>query len=56
MGGDAEAPFELKGWRAYFNSYTIKGRINCVVASVATPFVLYGLFKMTRGKKQIEGK
>uniref|UniRef100_H2YBX0 Uncharacterized protein n=1 Tax=Ciona savignyi TaxID=51511 RepID=H2YBX0_CIOSA len=56
MGGDVEAPFELKGWKVYFNSYTQKGRINCVVASIAAPFVIYGLVKAMKGNKQVAEK
>merc|ERR1712183_535430 len=33
--GDAEPPFELKGWKIRFNTYTVQGRHNCANASLA---------------------
>ncbi|XP_056137051.1 ATP synthase membrane subunit K, mitochondrial-like [Lampris incognitus] len=33
FGIEAPAAVELTGWRKYFNSYTLQGRRNCVLAT-----------------------
>ncbi|TNN86061.1 Up-regulated during skeletal muscle growth protein 5 [Liparis tanakae] len=40
FGIEAPASVELTGLRKYFNSYTLKGRRNCVLAT-------YGIFAVT---------
>ncbi|TDH16523.1 hypothetical protein EPR50_G00020120 [Perca flavescens] len=40
LGIEAPASVELIGWRKYFNSYTLQGRRNCVLAT-------YGIFAVT---------
>ncbi|XP_037620098.1 ATP synthase membrane subunit DAPIT, mitochondrial-like [Sebastes umbrosus] len=55
FGIEAPASVELTGWRKYFNSYTLQGRRNCVLAT-------YGLFAVTaaaywmhrKNKKEIQ--
>jgi len=50
MGGDAKAPFELKGISKYFNSYTTKGRFNTVVCTFGALALLY--VAKSGGKKE----
>jgi up-regulated protein 5 len=52
MSGDfvPEAELNLKGWQKYFNSYTLRGRFNCVVATYGTIFGTVLLYKLLKRK------
>ncbi|XP_076004138.1 ATP synthase F(0) complex subunit k, mitochondrial-like [Genypterus blacodes] len=43
---------ELTGWRKYFNSYTLHGRRNCVLATYGVLVVTAAAYLMHRGKKE----
>ena len=54
---DAEPPFELKGWKIRFNTYTMQGRENCAHASLAFfigAFAVYKMMSKQRSNKAAE--
>ena len=50
---DAEPPFELKGWKIRFNTYTMQGRENCAHASLAFFIGAFAAYKIM-AKKRLE--
>ncbi|KAM7072858.1 ATP synthase F(0) complex subunit k, mitochondrial [Molossus nigricans] len=49
-GAEADAQFQFTGIRKYFNSYTLTGRMNCVLATYGSIALLVLYFKL-RSKK-----
>ncbi|CAK6443242.1 unnamed protein product [Pipistrellus nathusii] len=49
-GPEADAQFQFTGIKKYFNSYTITGRMNCVIATYGNIALLVMYFKL-RSKK-----
>lgn len=44
--------YNFKGWRFYFNSYTLRGRFNTVVATYGTIIGIFVLYKLRKWSKQ----
>ncbi|XP_036121395.1 ATP synthase membrane subunit DAPIT, mitochondrial [Molossus molossus] len=49
-GAETDAQFQFTGIRKYFNSYTLTGRMNCVLATYGSIALLVLYFKL-RSKK-----
>ncbi|XP_056590643.1 ATP synthase membrane subunit K, mitochondrial-like [Triplophysa dalaica] len=49
---DAPPQTELTGWRTYFNSYTLKGRRNFVLATYGVLALAAGIYTLRRHKKE----
>ncbi|XP_008843903.1 ATP synthase membrane subunit DAPIT, mitochondrial [Nannospalax galili] len=49
-GPEPEGQFQFTGIKKYFNSYTLTGRMNCVLATYGSIALLYFYFKL-RPKK-----
>ncbi|XP_054585359.1 ATP synthase membrane subunit K, mitochondrial isoform X1 [Eptesicus fuscus] len=49
-GPEADAQFQFTGIKKYFNSYTLTGRMNCVIATYGSIALLVLYFKL-RSKK-----
>ncbi|XP_029987115.1 ATP synthase membrane subunit DAPIT, mitochondrial-like [Sphaeramia orbicularis] len=52
FGIEAPASVELSGWRKYFNSYTLQGRRNCVLATYGILVVTAAAYVMHRQNKK----
>ncbi|CAG5128553.1 unnamed protein product [Candidula unifasciata] len=54
MAGDfvPEEELNLKGFQKYFNSYTLRGRFNIVVATYSTLFLMILLYKLNQPPKR----
>ncbi|BFY98418.1 hypothetical protein BsWGS_01458 [Bradybaena similaris] len=54
MAGDfvPEEQLNLKGFQKYFNSYTLKGRFNIVVATYGTILCMAVLYYLTKPEKR----
>ncbi|CAI5680900.1 unnamed protein product [Oreochromis niloticus] len=52
FGIEAPSSVELTGWRKYFNSYTLQGRRNCVLATYGILAVTAAAYLMLRQKKK----
>ncbi|XP_028315054.1 up-regulated during skeletal muscle growth protein 5-like isoform X2 [Gouania willdenowi] len=51
FGIRAPSPEELTGWRKHFNSYTLQGRRNCVLATYGMLAVMGVAYLMHRRNK-----
>ncbi|XP_005139440.2 ATP synthase membrane subunit K, mitochondrial [Mesocricetus auratus] len=49
-GAEADSQFKFTGIKKYFNSYTLTGRMNCVLATYGSIALLVLYFKL-RSKK-----
>ncbi|XP_040320036.1 ATP synthase membrane subunit DAPIT, mitochondrial-like [Herpailurus yagouaroundi] len=49
-GPETDTQFQLTGIRKYFNSYTLTGRMNCVLATYGGIALMVSYFK-SRSKK-----
>ncbi|XP_061736791.1 ATP synthase membrane subunit K, mitochondrial-like [Nerophis ophidion] len=55
LGMEDPAAVKLTGWRKYFNSYTMQGRRNCVLATysiVAVTMAAYFMHRQTKKEAQ----
>ncbi|CAL8354456.1 unnamed protein product [Boreogadus saida] len=52
FGIEAPAAVDLIGWKKYFNSYTLQGRRNCVLATYGVLFCSVSAYWMYRQRKQ----
>ncbi|TRY64467.1 hypothetical protein DNTS_017150 [Danionella cerebrum] len=51
LGIEDKTPKELTGWRKHFNSYTLPGRRNCVLATYGVLFLAAGAYMLRRSRK-----
>ncbi|XP_038141204.1 ATP synthase membrane subunit DAPIT, mitochondrial-like [Cyprinodon tularosa] len=54
FGMESPSPVQLTGWRKHFNSYTLQGRRNCVLATYGILGSLAAAYLMN--KKHQDGK
>ncbi|XP_063092445.1 ATP synthase membrane subunit K, mitochondrial-like [Cavia porcellus] len=52
---ETDAQFQFTGIKKYFNSYTLKGRMNCILATYGSVALMILYFKL-RSKKQLAVK
>ncbi|KAF4119036.1 ATP synthase membrane subunit K, mitochondrial-like [Onychostoma macrolepis] len=52
FGIDAPTPTELTGWRKHFNSYTLQGRRNFVLATYGVLALTAAVYMMRRSRKE----
>ncbi|XP_017552024.1 ATP synthase membrane subunit DAPIT, mitochondrial-like [Pygocentrus nattereri] len=55
-GHDAGSQHQFTGMAKYFNSYTITGRRNCVLATYAGIAIIFLYFKLKPKKKPVTAK
>ncbi|CAH8564170.1 unnamed protein product [Schistosoma rodhaini] len=51
-GGSSVPDSAFTGWKYYFNSYTLKGRFNIVMANYAILFAGIAIWRMRSKKKK----
>ncbi|KAM4751107.1 uncharacterized protein FYW61_007150 [Anableps anableps] len=51
FGIDAPSSVQLTGWRKYFNSYTLQGRRNCVLATYGVLVITAAAYLMDKQSK-----
>ncbi|KAK2908571.1 hypothetical protein Q8A67_004408 [Cirrhinus molitorella] len=52
FGIDAPTPTELTGWKKHFNSYTIQGRRNFVLATYGVLALTAAVYMLRHSRKQ----